>query len=111
MPDISQIWFDGKIQFKKDEYIFENGSKYIVEGEWLNGVPHGICIVENHEGRGVLVFTHGNPNGAPGWAELKNEPIIMSMEKTSEAGNKGIIRLYKNLKNTDDDEKENKTIK
>ena len=47
LPDISQIWFDGKIQFKKDEFIMEDGEKFTVEGEWLNGVPHGICIFEN----------------------------------------------------------------
>jgi hypothetical protein len=81
----------------------------MVEGEWLNGVPHGICIVEDHQARGVFVFTHGNPKGAPGWLENKNEEIILSMEKIDEAGNRGIRRIYKNLKNTDDDE--NKTIK
>ena len=81
----------------------------MVEGEWLNGVPHGICIVEDHQARGVLVFTHGNPKGAPGWIENKAEEAILSFEKGNEPGNRGIIRMYENLKNTDDDE--NKTIK
>lgn len=42
-----------------------------MEGEWLNGVPHGLCIVENEEGRGIAVFNHGKLNGAPGWIEAK----------------------------------------
>ena len=45
MPDESDIKFDGKMQFKKDKYIY-NGIKYTVEGEWLNGVPHGVCIID-----------------------------------------------------------------
>ncbi len=42
-----------------------------MEGEWLNGVPHGICIIENEEFRGIMVFNQGKPNGAPGWIENK----------------------------------------
>ena len=36
------------LQFKKDTYYVDFIiGEYTVEGEWLNGVPHGICIVEN----------------------------------------------------------------
>jgi hypothetical protein len=33
------------MQFKKDKYICDE-KEYTVEGEWLNGVPHGVCIIE-----------------------------------------------------------------
>lgn len=62
----------------------------MVEGEWLNGQPHGICIVETDETRGILVFTHGNPFGAPGWVELKNHGIITSAEIATKTGGCGI---------------------
>ena len=52
MPDESDIKFDGKMQFKKDKYIHD-GEEYTVEGEWLNGVPHGVCIIESVNIRGV----------------------------------------------------------
>jgi hypothetical protein len=44
MPDESDIKH-GTMQFKKDKYIY-NGKEYTVEGEWLNGVPHGVCIID-----------------------------------------------------------------
>jgi hypothetical protein len=44
MPDASEIKH-GTMQFKKDKY-FCNEKEYTVEGEWLNGVPHGVCIIE-----------------------------------------------------------------
>ena len=65
---MSQIWFDGKIQFKKDKFNFL-GVQTTVEGEWLNGKPHGICIIENESARGVYTFTHGKPDGGPCWVE------------------------------------------
>lgn len=42
-----------------------------MEGEWLNGVPHGICIIEDEDDRGVAVYNHGKQNGAPAWIEDK----------------------------------------
>ena len=33
--------------FKKDKFVDEDGDEWTVEGEWLDGVPHGICIFEN----------------------------------------------------------------
>jgi hypothetical protein len=68
----------------------------MVEGEWLNGVPHGICIIESHDGRGVMVFTHGKPDGGPCWAEIKDEDAIVSAENGGKVVNRGIMRLYKN---------------
>jgi hypothetical protein len=43
-----------------------------VEGEWLSGVPHGICIAENEDFRGIMTFTHGKLNGGPSWIEIKD---------------------------------------
>jgi hypothetical protein len=64
-----------------------------VEGEWLNGVPHGICIVENEEGRGIAVFNHGKPDGAPGWIELKDNGERISFEYADE-NPRGVFRMY-----------------
>ena len=52
------------MQFKKDNHI-EDGIEYTVEGEWLNGVPHGVCIVDSKYTRGVITFTHGKRQGGP----------------------------------------------
>ena len=52
------------MQFKKDKYKI-GGTKWFVEGEWLNGVPHGVCIVESEHYRGVITFTHGKEHGGP----------------------------------------------
>ena len=45
--------------FKKDKFNDEDCKECTVEGEWLDGVPHGICIVENDDGRGIITFTKG----------------------------------------------------
>ncbi len=44
--------------FKKDTY-----DEFTVEGEWLDGVPHGICIYDGKEVRGVMTFVHGEVEG------------------------------------------------
>ena len=69
VPEISQIRNDGMLQFKKDTYIVQDFGEYTVEGEWLNGLPHGICIVEHVKQRGIMTFTHGKLNGGPVWIE------------------------------------------
>ena len=51
------------MQFKKDTYRISIGTEWTVEGEWLNGVPHGVCIVESEYVRGVTTFTHGKERG------------------------------------------------
>ena len=56
------------MQFKKDTYLVNEREEITVEGEWLNGVPHGVCIVESEDCRGVITFTHGKPHGGPRWA-------------------------------------------
>jgi hypothetical protein len=40
-----------------------------VEGEWLNGVPHGICIFEQEKFRGVTTFNYGKEDGGLAWFE------------------------------------------
>jgi hypothetical protein len=55
--------------FKKDTHNI-GGSNYTVEGEWFNGVPHGLCIFESLISRGVATFTHGKQIG-PLWLDLK----------------------------------------
>ena len=42
-----------------------------MEGEWLDGVPHGVCNVENNKGRGIITFTNGIMSGGPEWFESK----------------------------------------
>jgi hypothetical protein len=51
------------MQFKKDTHKTPKGVKWTVEGEWLNGVPHGICIVESEYERGVYTLKHGKIHG------------------------------------------------
>ena len=38
-----------------------------VEGPWVDGKPHGLCIVQGEEFRGVATFTHGQLHGGPCW--------------------------------------------
>ena len=59
------------MQFKKDTYILER-RELTVEGEWLNGVPHGVCIVDSEYARGVITFTDGKIQGGPSWMEYKD---------------------------------------
>jgi hypothetical protein len=96
---MSQIWFDGKIQFKKDKFIVL-GEEATVEGEWLNGKPHGICIYENEYSRGVMTITHGNPDGGPCWVEKKEDGTRASNEYFYQKNAKGLIRMYNNDKDT-----------
>ncbi len=94
MPDASDIKFDGKMQFKKDKYTY-NEIEYTVEGEWLNGVPHGVCIIDRADIRGVYTFTQGIPNGGPSWWENKEDGMRISKEFVNENDeNEGIFRLY-----------------
>ena len=88
MPDVSKIK-RRSMQFKKDKY-----SAYTVEGEWLNGKPHGVCIVESTSGRGVYTFTHGKNHGGPRWWEDKYSGTRMSYEYRDNGEDKGIFRRY-----------------
>ena len=53
------------MQFKKDKHIMFGDEEWTVEGEWLNGVPHGVCIVDSQYFRGIITFTHGKIHGGP----------------------------------------------
>ena len=63
LREIGKIKYDGSIIFKKDTFINEFGAEYTVEGEWLDGVPHGICIVDSQGYKGVITFVHGKEIG------------------------------------------------
>ena len=91
MPDESDIKFDGNMQFKKDKYTYYD-IEYTVEGEWLNGVPHGVCIIESKDRRGVNTFTHGKPDGGPAWWEDKDDGRRHSWEYLDNCEPKGIYR-------------------
>ena len=92
MPDASEIKH-GTMQFKKNKYIYEE-EEYTIEGEWLNGVPHGVCIIETEKRRGVYTFTHGESNGGPAWWEMKQDGTRVSFEYDDNGEPKGIYRWY-----------------
>ena len=96
LPDISDIWYDGKLQFKKDVHTMQNGESFTVEGEWMDGVPHGVCIVENEKNRGVLTFTKGKEHGGPKWLEGKVEGFVGSYEYVENGLPRGVFRAYGN---------------
>jgi hypothetical protein len=88
------------LQFKKDTYIDEDSDEYTVEGEWLNGVPHGICIVQNEEARGIMTFIHGKVNGGPTWLEFKENGERKSYQNDYGMSYKGLFRNYTSDKDT-----------
>jgi hypothetical protein len=47
-----------------------------------------------------MIFTHGNPFGAPAWLELKKDGSRMSFEYSDDKDHKGIGRVYYNDKDT-----------
>lgn len=81
------------MQFKKDKHIYD-GAEYSVEGEWLNGVPHGVCIIETNDKRGVFTFTHGKPHGGPEWWEEKEDGTRVSWEYCDNDKSQGVYREY-----------------
>jgi hypothetical protein len=95
LPDLSKIKYDGSIQFKKDTHVYY-GEKYTIEGEWLNGVPHGICIIENENMRGVFTFNKGKTDGGPIWYEMKASGHRLSLEygDIEYKNHKGYFRSY-----------------
>jgi hypothetical protein len=72
--------------FKKDKYTYK-GEEYTVEGEWLNGVPHGVCITDTEDRRGVYTFTNGKPHGGPIWFEDKGTGERISIEYYDDKNN------------------------
>ena len=81
------------MQFKKDKHLSE-AEEITVEGEWLNGVPHGVCIVDSENFRGVCTFTHGKIQDGPGWSEDKSNGERKSCEYLDDGLPKGVIREY-----------------
>ena len=55
----SQLTRYGMYVFKKDTYKVKGMEEWVVEGEWLEGKPHGVCIYEDEYERGVATFTRG----------------------------------------------------
>jgi hypothetical protein len=43
-----------------------------------------------------MIFTNGNPQGAPGWAEDRKDGTRVSSENFNDKGTKGITRMYHN---------------
>ena len=82
------------MQFKKDKYLVGEKEEFTVEGEWLNGVPHGVCIVETEDFIGVQTYTHGKDDGGPGWQEFKNDGTRKSWEYESNGEIKAVFRTY-----------------
>ncbi len=79
------------MQFKKDRYDCWDS----VEGEWLNGKPHGVCIVENLLNRGIATFTNGLLHGGPHWIAEKFEGPRYSCEYIDNGIEKGVFRKYR----------------
>jgi hypothetical protein len=70
-----------------------------VEGEWLNGSPNGVCIVDSDKFRGIVTFTKGKVFGGPMWYEVKADGMRISLEYSNKEGQvKGIQRIYHNDK-------------
>ena len=82
------------MQFKKDTHKTPKGVKWTVEGEWLNGVPHGVCIVESEYERGVYTLKHGKIHGQPFWVEDKEDGTRRSWEINDNGETKGVFREY-----------------
>ena len=80
--------------FKKDIYKVFGDVEYTVEGEWLHDVPHGVCIIENENTRGVMTFTYGKMHGGPMWLDYKGGGIRESYEYVDQGKCKGIQRTY-----------------
>ena len=81
------------MQFKKDTYRVFGDVEYTVEGEWLHDVPHGVCLVENENTKGIMTFTYGMMHGGPMWLEYKGV-FIESYEYVDDGKCKGTQRRY-----------------
>ena len=88
------------MQFKKGTAVVD-GTSSTIEGEWLNGRPHGICIVDNEIIRGVMSFNHGKVEGVQ-WFERKIDGTRQSFEYINGENHsyQGSLRRYNNDKST-----------
>ena len=86
--------------FKKDTYKVKGMEEWVVEGEWLEGKPHGVCIYDGKNSKGVATFTRGQLHGGPRWGESK----ILGSRYSSECimDGKGVVvyREYNSDKQT-----------
>ncbi len=65
-----------------------------MEGPWINDKPHGLCIFEGEDLRGVGTFTHGELHGGPYWNEYISAGVRVTLESTRYGERVGIRRLY-----------------
>jgi hypothetical protein len=96
LPEFSKIRHDGTLQFKEDAYeirLYGKINKILVHGEWLNGKPHGICIVRKRHFIGIMTFTNGVNNG-PGWIDGGNAWSFSKYDNREEGFDFGLVRYY-----------------
>jgi hypothetical protein len=63
-----------------------------VEGPWVDGKPHGLCIFERKREMGILTFTHGKVHGGPGWTQDSDKRVTFESVINGEPS--GIVKLY-----------------
>jgi hypothetical protein len=101
VPDFSSIWFNEKQRFKQDKHVVTRFGKqhvWTVRGEWLNGVPHGVCMYEGENDSGVATFTKGELHGGPHWYQRKSNGIRESFECMHHGDSAGVVKWYCNDK-------------
>ena len=98
-PAIQQTQF-GMLLFKKGKYNVDVWGECVVEGEWLGGNPHGVCIYDGNHSRGVATFTRGKLHGGPYWYENKNTGKRRTYECMMHGEAVGLKREYHSDKNT-----------
>ena len=81
-----------------------------MEGPWVDGKPHGICILEAEKGRGVGTFTHGELHGGPCWKQDIEDGKRVTIESMRHGKPVGTMREYNNDEQSDIvNDKKNKT--
>jgi hypothetical protein len=84
----------GNFAFKKAKHPVEwFGGDCEVEGPWVDGKPHGLCIVQGEHERGVGTFTHGQLHGGPFWLQ-DNDGYRNTYESMRHEQPVGIKRWY-----------------
>jgi hypothetical protein len=86
-----------KFVFKKAKHpvgFFDVGD-CDVEGPWVDGKPHGLCIVETERYRGVGTFTHGQLHGGPCWKQAIRGEWRGTYESMRHGWPVGIRREYR----------------
>ena len=70
-----------------------------MEGPWVDGKPHGLCIVEGERARGVGTFTHGQLHGGPCWRQ-DSDGWRYTYESMRHGQPVGIKRAYRSDKHS-----------